>query len=201
MPRPAPATLLLLAAAAALAAAAPAAGASMVLETIAREYKAAMPACAGLLFPPSAELAAAGDACWRPIRDDADAPPAACPSPECGAYAAAMGRACWEEFSAADSEGFAAAAAALSGGKAISTAAVAKFQVVQDASGAAVTATGGHYVLVERGTGAGARALQFENLETTAPETEPRRRHCIQYSGTSRAAPLIESQPRAAAVL
>jgi hypothetical protein len=141
MPRPAPAALLLLAAAVALATAAPAAGAS-VLETIAREYKDAMPACAGLLYPPSAELEAASMACWLPIRDDADAPPAACPSPECGAYAAAMGRACWEEFNAAHSEAYDAAAAALSGdAKAMPAAAAAKFQALQDAI-AAVTVTG-----------------------------------------------------------
>jgi hypothetical protein len=125
---------LLLAVAAALALAlAPARAADLPIGAIAATYNIALgPGCGPVLYPPSAELEAAATACWGAIDAAADAPPTACPSDECRAFAKGMGKRCWFDFHLTTNALRAALATALEGGKALPSAEVAKMQNVTD---------------------------------------------------------------------
>jgi hypothetical protein len=123
---------------------APARAADLPIGAIAAAYKTGLGgACGGVLYPPSVELEAAATACWGAIDATADAPPTECPSGECRAFAKGMGRQCWFEFFLATNALRSALATSLEGGKALSSAEVAKMQKVSDALTAKDPAAGG----------------------------------------------------------
>jgi hypothetical protein len=126
------AALLLLAA----LAAEPARAVESQIAALAGADPAVARACAAALAAPPADQIAAYNACWGPL-EHTDPPPAACPSPECTAFAAATGAGCLGAFYGASVALYASAAAALAGGPAMPAAGAEALQRLVDAKVAA----------------------------------------------------------------